>query len=61
MKFIGILLFLAGMVSLLLAPLGIQHGLLLWADNWGSAVGWVIKGTVTLLGLVLYYVNRHQD
>ncbi|GAB2531131.1 hypothetical protein [Rufibacter soli] len=61
MKFLGLLLFLVGVASLLMAALGVNHLLLLWVDTWGTAIAWALRFGVTLLGLVLYYVNRHDD
>ncbi len=61
MKFLGLFLFLAGLISLLMASFGAQHALLLWVDNWGETTGWIIRIAITLVGFLLYYFNRHDD
>ncbi|MBC3538534.1 hypothetical protein ACFSC6_17635 [Rufibacter sediminis] len=61
MKFLGLLIFLVGLVSLLVASFGANHFLLLWVDNWGRTLGWVIRVAITLGGYVLYYLHRHDD
>jgi hypothetical protein len=61
MKYLGLLLFLVGLVSLLAASFGANHFLLLWVDNWGRPLGWAIRVAITGLGYVLFYVRRHDD
>ncbi|KAA3436606.1 hypothetical protein [Rufibacter hautae] len=61
MKFIGLGMFLVGLVSLLVATFGANHFLLLWADNWGRPLGWAIRAAFTTFGYVLYYLHRHDD
>ncbi|WP_205499654.1 hypothetical protein [Rufibacter psychrotolerans] len=61
MKYIGLGMFLVGLVSLLVALFGAYHFLLLWVDNWGKPLGWAIRVGIVVLGYVLYYTHRHDD
>ncbi|ALJ01442.1 hypothetical protein [Rufibacter tibetensis] len=61
MKFLGLLIFLVGLVSLLVASFGANHFLLLWVDNWGRSIGWAIRVAITIFGYVLYYLHRNDD
>ncbi|MFB9864434.1 hypothetical protein [Rufibacter immobilis] len=61
MKYLGLLIFLVGVVSLLVASFGANHFLLLWVDNWGRSIGWVLRVGITIAGYVLYYLHRHDD
>ena len=63
MKELGLGLLIIGLVSLAL-PL-INHNLkfmfLTWVDNWGTTMGWVIRGGITLLGLALWLGFKNRD
>ena len=61
MKELGLGLFLIGLVSLVLPLLGMKLVFLTWVEQWGTTVSWVIRGGVTLLGLVLYLATRNRD
>ena len=61
MKFIGLLLFLAGIVSLLLEFTGANLVVLNWLDQFGETGSWAIRIGVTLLGGIIYYLRRHDD
>ena len=61
MKFIGLFLLLAGLVSLTLEALGANLLVLNWLKNFGETGSWAIRIGVTLVGGVIYYLRRHDD
>ncbi|GAB3823303.1 hypothetical protein [Pontibacter rugosus] len=61
MKFIGLFLFLAGLVSLLLGLTGANLLVLNWLDQYGETASWAIRIGITILGAVIYYVCRNDD
>lgn len=61
MKFIGLFLLLAGLVSLLLPLIGGNLLVLNWLNQWGDTASWAIRVGITILGLVLFFANRHDD
>ncbi|GHA67005.1 hypothetical protein [Pontibacter akesuensis] len=61
MKFIGLFLFLAGLVSLILGLTGANLFILNWLNQYGETASWAIRIGITLLGGILYYVNRNDD
>ena len=61
MKQIGIYLLIAGIGSILLNQIGYEFSLLSWIDNWGTNVGWGIRGGAIAIGLVLLIVGIKQE
>lgn len=61
MKFIGLLLFLAGLVSLFLQFTGANLVVLNWLGQWGETASWIIRVAVTVVGGIIYYAYRHED
>ncbi|ARS36715.1 hypothetical protein [Pontibacter actiniarum] len=61
MKFIGLFLLLAGLVSLVLGFTGANLLILNWLNQFGETESWAIRIGVTLLGGIIYYVRRHDD
>ncbi|TXK38151.1 hypothetical protein FVR03_14290 [Pontibacter qinzhouensis] len=61
MKFFGILLFMAGLLSLLLELMGANLLILNWLNQWGPAASWGIRISAIVLGAILYYVYRNDD
>ena len=61
MKFIGLFLLLAGLVSLTLELTGANLLALNWLNNFGETGSWAIRIGVTLVGGVIYYLRRHDD
>lgn len=64
MRELGIFLFLAGllaMVAPLLLPANFRFPLLDWISTWGPTMAWLIKGGITLLGLVLWLRFKNQE
>lgn len=35
--------------------------ILMWIDNWGTAIGWAIRVGITITGAVLYLVFSHSE
>lgn len=52
----GALLFF-GIGSIVLNFVGYEFMLLSWIDNWGTTVGWGIKGAMIVIGGILYVVS----
>jgi hypothetical protein len=61
MKFLGLFLLIAGLVSIILGFLEYNSLLLNWVDNWGDTAGWGIRLGMTALGGILYFIYRHED
>lgn len=61
MKFIGLFLFLAGAVSLVLGFTGANLVVLNWLSQFGETGSWAIRLGITILGGIIYYVRRHDD
>ncbi|AKD02560.1 hypothetical protein POKO110462_08575 [Pontibacter korlensis] len=61
MKFIGLFLLLAGLVSLILGFTGANLVVLNWLSQFGETGSWAIRIGVTLLGGIIYYLRRHDD
>jgi hypothetical protein len=51
-SFAGFLI-LMGAGSMVLHLIGFEFILMSWVDSWGETAGWVIRGVVLTLGLVL--------
>ncbi|WP_400192726.1 hypothetical protein [Hymenobacter sp. B81] len=61
MKELGLGLLLVGVISLILPLLNLNFLFLDWINNWGPATAWLIRGGITLLGLVLWLSFRNRD
>ncbi|WP_266203274.1 hypothetical protein [Pontibacter kalidii] len=61
MKFIGLFLLLAGLVSLALGLTGANLVVINWLNQFGETASWAIRIGVTLLGGIIYYLRRHDD
>ncbi|MCC2545774.1 hypothetical protein LJY25_04895 [Hymenobacter sp. BT175] len=61
MKELGFGLLLLGLISLALPFVGMQNMLLTWIEQWGPATAWLIRGGITLLGLLLWLRYRNRD
>jgi len=53
MKSWGLFLIIATIASAVLPYLGIQLLVLMWVDQWGSTIGWVIRGSLVAVGIAL--------
>ncbi|MBE9516438.1 MAG: hypothetical protein IME93_05620 [Proteobacteria bacterium] len=61
MKDAGLYLFIAGVGSILLNQFGYEFKLLMWIDNWGEAVGWVIRGGAIVAGAALFLIAKSAE
>jgi hypothetical protein len=61
MKNIGGLLVLFGGGSMLLGLIGYEFSLMMWVDNWGTGVGWVIRAALVVVGAVLWLKGGDVD
>lgn len=61
MKELGFGLLLIGLVSLMLPLLGMKFMFLTWIEQWGATTAWLIRGGITLLGLLLWLSTRNRD
>ncbi|MDH5632476.1 MAG: hypothetical protein OEZ10_05710 [Gammaproteobacteria bacterium] len=58
MRFIGILAILAGIILIALKLAAFAHPALAVIDTWGAMIGWVIRGSLIVAGLVLVVIGR---
>ena len=54
----GLTFIVMGLGSFLLNMIGVEFALLMWVDNWGPAVGAVIRLGFAALGVVMMVVPR---
>ncbi len=60
MKKIGFYLFVGGLGSSILSLMDLNFKLLLWIDMWGETTGWIIRGGLAALGLLLMVAGKSQ-
>jgi len=58
MRFFGILILVIGILSIVLHFLNMNFIFLNWIDQWGTQTGWIIRGGITLLGLILWLFGK---
>lgn len=61
MKSIGGLMVLLGAGSIVLGFIGMEFTLLMWIDNWGPTVGWVIRGLLIVVGAALWLMGPDEE
>ncbi|SFQ30776.1 hypothetical protein [Hymenobacter arizonensis] len=63
MKELGLGLLIIGLISLVLPFINpnIKSVFLTWIDQWGTTVAWLIRGGITLLGLILWLSFKNRD
>ena len=61
MKNIGGLMVLFGAGSLVLGLIGYEFSLMMWVDNWGTTVGYVIRGALIVVGGVLWFMGDNGE
>ncbi|MDH5411349.1 MAG: hypothetical protein OEY16_08180 [Alphaproteobacteria bacterium] len=61
MKSFGSLLMILGVGSFVLNMIGYEFSLLMWIDNWGETVGWVIRGAMVVVGAGLFFFSPSED
>ncbi|MBE9516008.1 MAG: hypothetical protein IME93_03420 [Proteobacteria bacterium] len=57
MKFIGLIIALAGLATIAANLTGFNHKYLMMIDTWGDMVGWGIRGGLVLIGLILFFIS----
>ncbi len=60
MKQFGLWLFIFGAGSILLGFVGYEFSLLMWIDNWGTTVGWVIRAAMIVVGGAVWFLAREE-
>jgi len=55
---IGFVLFVGGVLALVMSLIGVKLAPLVWIDNWGLAVGGLIRVALILGGLLMVYLSR---
>jgi len=53
MRSIGSALIFFGAGSAVLHFIGYEFRLLMWIDNWGETVGWIIRGALVIVGAAI--------
>ncbi len=61
MRQLGIYLMIFGIGAMILPLFDLQFSILAWIDNWGETVGWIIRGGMIALGLVLFLVGKPAE
>jgi len=61
MKNIGGMMVLFGAGSFVLGLIGYEFSLLAWVDNWGTAVGYVIRGALIVIGGTLWLMGDKAE
>jgi len=61
MKSLGGMMFLFGAGSMLLGLVGYEFTLLMWVDNWGTTVGWIIRASLAVVGGFLWLFGEDMD
>lgn len=52
---------LFGAGSIVLGFIGMEFSLLMWVGNWGSAVGWLIRGALIFVGVALLLMGDSAE
>lgn len=58
---LGIAIAIAGLLSILFYFLPFDLLILVWIDFFGEIIGWVIRITLIIIGLYLYYTYDQPD
>jgi len=61
MRFFGILILIIGLLSIALHFLNMNFIFLNWIDKWGTQTGWIIRGGITLLGVILWLAGKKDQ
>jgi hypothetical protein len=61
MKKFGGTLFFFGVGSIVLYFFNMQFIILAWIDLWGPTIGWVIRGALTIVGAILWFLGRNEE
>ena len=57
MKFVGLIIMLAGFVAIGANVAGYSHKYLMMIDTWGPTVGWAIRGGLVVIGLAIFLLS----
>jgi hypothetical protein len=62
MRALGTFLVLAGLFSIVLRVFntGFEVRVLMWVDNWGSTVGWLIRIGAVAIGAILFFIGSRR-
>lgn len=58
---IGAILAIFGLMSIILYFLDYNLRLLIWIDNWGETVGWIIRIGLIVVGAVLFFLTGSSN
>ena len=61
MKSIGGWMVLFGVGSFVLGLIGYEFSLLMWIDNWGTTMGYVIRGALVVIGGALWLMGDKAE
>lgn len=61
MRFLGVILIVVGLLSAGVSFLDMNFIFLTWINQWGENVGWIIRGGMVFLGLILYFAGKPTD
>ena len=61
MKNIGGLMVLFGAGSMVLGLIGYEFTWMMWVDNWGTTVGWIIRSALIAVGALLWFMDSGDD
>lgn len=61
MKNIGGLMVLFGAGSFVLGLIGYEFSLMMWVDNWGTTVGYGIRGALIVVGGALWLMGDNAE
>ena len=57
----GFYVMIIGILSIVLHSLKMNFIFLQWIDQWGMQTGWIIRGGITFLGILLWLIGKAMD
>lgn len=60
-KKIGLYMAIFGALSIVLYFINYNLRILLWIDNWGDTIGWVIRIGLVVVGALLYFIIGKEE
>lgn len=61
MKSIGMYMVIFGLGSIVLNQFGYEFSLLMWIDNWGPSVGWIIRIGAIVAGAAMFFLGGNAE
>lgn len=61
MQRVGIYILIFGIALSAFKLMDLQSGLLGMTEMWGPTVGWIIRGSLIVIGLVMIMMNRNNS